>query len=155
MRAGKPLPARAPEQVWVVAADRARARIFRAQPGGRRLVELEDLLNPQARVKPRRIVSDRYGRARNAAGGSSTLNRRIGVVEQNALDFAHLIGGRLVRAAHEGDAQRFYLVATPRFLGLLRKELDAPTRKLVAGEVGRDMTRHRVDSIRRRLPEQL
>lgn len=137
--------------IWVVAADAGRARFFRAAESDGHLKELDDMLDPDSRSTAAELQSDRLGHVRNSRG-SHSLEQRPSLHEAEALAFARRVGHRLVEARRRGDFQRLYLAADPKFLGLLRAELDAPTRRLVAGEIDKDVSRESADAIRQRLP---
>jgi hypothetical protein len=84
---------------WIVAADASRARFLQVADR-ERLVEIEDLVNPEG--------------------------RRIG----NYLEKA--------RTDHRYD--KLYLVAPPKFLGLIRKELGKEVEKLVSDDLSKDLS---------------
>lgn len=145
----------APARIWVVAADAARARIFRAARADGGLTEIEDLLNPDVRDQ-RSVRADRMGHAHDAThGGGHSMQRNATEDHQIAADFGKEVARRLTRARRGGQFDRLYLLAEPHLLGVLRDSLDAPTRRLVAGELDKDLTRQGKASIRRRLPPRL
>lgn len=149
-----PAPRRAP-RVWVVAADAARARIFQARQRDGALTEIEDLANPDVRHGQRSLRADREGHAANAAGGGHALQRNATEDHQVAEDFARRVARRLAQGRRRGEVDRIYVLAEPHLLGVVRESLDAPTRRLLAGEIDRDVTRQTALAIRRRLPEHL
>ena len=152
---GARAPARSP-RIWVVTADAGRARIFRADEGNTHMAEIADLVNPAARDASGKVGADRAGHvAKNPGDKGHTLAPHKDPRQQEALVFARTVGRALSRGRTRGEVERIYLVADPRFLGTLRTCLDEPTLRLVAGDVGKDMTRHLPTSIRRRLPAQL
>lgn len=143
-------------RIWVVAADAARARIFRAGKTDGGLTELQDLLNPDIRGGQRSVRADRLGHAHDAThGGGHSMQRNATEDHQVAADFGRELARRLTRARRDGQFDRLYLLAEPHLLGVLRDSLDAPTRRLVAGELDKDLTRQGKASIRRRLPPRL
>jgi len=146
-----------PPRIWVVAADAARARIFRAA-GDKRLVEMEGLLNPVAgRAAERALRSDRQGHASNAThGGGHSLQRNAeSGLQHETAEFARRLAHRLASSRRHGEVDRIYLMAEPRLLGAVRACLDRATRRLVAGEIDKDLTRQRPTAIRERLPARL
>ena len=146
-KAGAKRPAAA---TWIVAADSGRARIFEAARDDGALVEIEDLLNAEARLLTREAVSDRAGSmARNAFGPRDSHAEHASEV------FAKRLGRRLGAARRDGRIDHLYLLADPAFLGCLRSHLDAPTRRLVAQERATDVVRRSPARIRQLLPAQL
>lgn len=81
-------------KTWIVAADAIRARILELDAENRKLVELEDLTNPEGRMQDRELQSDAEPR----------------------------FNAHKARTQHRFDA--LMLVAPPKFLGALRSELD-------------------------------
>jgi protein required for attachment to host cells len=145
-----------PSRIWVVAADAARARIFRAGRRDGGLTEIEDLLNPDARDAGRSRRTDRLGHAANAArGGGHSLQRNADEPRQVLIEFGQRLARRLTDARRRGEFDRVYLVAEPRLLGVVRDGLDRATRKLLAGAVAKDVSRRGAATIRQRLPERL
>jgi protein required for attachment to host cells len=142
--------------VWVLAADRVRARLFRAERPVDPLEEMDDLVNPDARSAERELVSD--------APGSQDVMRGVA---HHALDpqktekdhsvevFARQVAGRLAKLRTEGEMKRVYILANPEFLGMLRNSLDVRTRRLVAAAIPKSVTRLRPEEIRASLPRQL
>jgi protein required for attachment to host cells len=133
---------------WIIAADSSRARILELDQPNRRLVELEDFLNPEARLQDKELQSDAEPRfnGHGGAGGSSKTGgpasdrEAQGAVEHSTRVFAREVGRYLhtARTQHRFDA--LMLVAPPRFLGTLRKELDKEVQKLVVEELGKDLS---------------
>lgn len=142
-------------QVWVVAADAARARIFRARRRDGALTEIEDLANPDVRHGQRSLHADRQGHVASARRGGHSLQRNATEDHQVAADFARRLARRLALGRRRGEVDRIYLLAEPHLLGVVRETLDRPTRRLLAGEIDRDLTRQSALAIRRRLPERL
>lgn len=155
MRKTPAAPAR-PARIWVVAADAARARIFRAGRPDGSLTEIEDLLNPDARDGGRALRADRLGYARNRArGGGHSLQRNADEPHNVAIDFGRRLARRMSEARKRGEFDRVYLVAEPHLLGVVRDALDRPTRRLLAAAIGRDVSRRGAATIRQRLPQRL
>lgn len=127
------------ERIWVVVADAAGARIFRADPSGRRL-ELEcELAHPEGRAKPSELVADRPGRSLDSSrtGARHAMEPDTDPARAELQRFAR-------RIAQELDANRsafdaLILVAGPRLLGLLRAELTEPLRQRTRAEVAKDL----------------
>lgn len=154
----RPLPEQGPRRaarVWVVAADAARARIFRARQRDGALTEIEDFINPDVLHGMKSLRADREGHATDAAGGGHSMQRNATEDRQVAADFARRVARRLALGRRRGEVDRIYLMAEPRLLGVVRESLDRPTRRLLAGEIDRDLTRQTALAIRRRLPARL
>lgn len=142
--------------IWVLVADSARARVLAGDPTDTVLEEIETLVHPESRRYAGDITTDRPGRAFDSAGeGRHAMGQSVGPGEQEAVRFAREISARLEEARGRGELDRLYLVAAPRFLGHLRSALDEPTRRLVAGEVDKNLTGHGIADVRSHLPARL
>lgn len=147
-------PAVAPHQIWIVAADAGRARIFSAALVDGELTELEDMLAPAARLHAHERASDRKGHVAGGAGGHA-FEPHESAAEHDAGDFARRLCQRLATARHEGQLSRLYLIAAPAFLGKLRAHLDRDTQALVREEIASDLCHKPARAIRAALPEHL
>ncbi len=135
---------------WIVAADSSRARILQVMDRDERLAEVEDLLNPEGRAHDRDLLADGHSRwsghgGQGKPGGHSTSGPGSDRQEMSATEhatelFAKRVGDYLdkARTAHRYD--RLHLVAPPKFLGQLRKELGKETEKLVADDLAKDLS---------------
>ena len=138
----------------MIVADGIRARFITVEvpvdsdaDGGPRLLEHQDLVNPEADVPARELFSDRSGRTHASPGGSAHgLDDHR---EQHQADsyrrFAHRIADAAERFTTEHQAQRLILLAPPRLLGVLRPALDP--KRLVITEVGEDLSRQPLQQI--------
>jgi protein required for attachment to host cells len=63
--------------------------------------------------------------------------------------------GRLRKAGLDGRLGRLHILAAPRFLGHLRRQLDEATRDLVKSETAKDLSRLDAGEIRTLLPDYL
>ncbi len=129
------------DTTWIVTADAGRARFLQVAGRDEALTEIEDLSNPQGRLHNREINTDAAGRFRgnDRPGGHSSDDENRAVDHHSEL-FAKRIGAFLDKARNEHRFDRLYLVAAPKFLGLLRKELGKETEKLVVDELDKDLS---------------
>jgi protein required for attachment to host cells len=125
---------------WIVAADASRARILQVADR-ERLVEVEDFLNPAGRLHNREINTDAKGRFRgpDRPGGHSSDDEEHTVDHYNEL-FAKRVAGYLDKARNDQRYERLVLVAAPKVLGQLRKELGKEVEKLVVDELDKDLS---------------
>ena len=70
-----------------------------------------------------------------------------------AVEFAGALARRLDDGRQQGEFERLLLVASPDFLGTLRKKLSRPTAKLVDRSLDANLTHLDADDIRKHLPE--
>jgi len=124
---------------WIVAADSSRARILQVA-GRRQLVEVENLMNPEGRLHNREINTDAKGRfaGPDRPGGHSSDDEERTVEHYNEL-FAKRVAGYLDKARNDQRYERLILVAAPKILGQLRKELGKEVEKLVVDQLDKDL----------------
>jgi len=122
---------------WIVAADASRARILQVADR-ERLVEVEDLVNPEGRLQDRELTTDANPRLHGPGGLSA--REEPSAVEHTVEVFSKRIGDYLEKARTDHRYDQLVLVAPPKFLGLLRKDLDKEVGKLVADELPKDLS---------------
>lgn len=126
---------------WIVAADASRARILQVTDREQRLTEIDDLLNPGARLHERDLVRDAHPRFHGTSASSPGSDREEpATVDHQVEVFAKTIGDYLDKARTSHRYDRLHLIAPPKFLGQLRKELDKEVQKLVAQEMPKDLS---------------
>jgi protein required for attachment to host cells len=134
---------------WIVSGDSSRARILQVT-GPDRLEEVESFDNPQGRMHNRDARTDahpRYnghggvGKAGSApTGGPANDREEITPAEQSAEAFSRRLADYLDKARVEHRFDRLYLVAPPKFLGFIRKEIGKEVGKLVREEIDKDFS---------------
>ena len=122
---------------WIVAADAARARILQVADR-ERLVEIDNLLNPDGRLQDRELTTDANPRLHGPGGLSA--REEPSAVEHTVQIFSKRIGDYLEKARTDHRYDRLYLVAPPKFLGLIRKELGKEVEKLVSDDLAKDLS---------------
>jgi protein required for attachment to host cells len=142
-------------ETCVVVADSYRARFFDVESVNGPLLEVKTLLQPDARLSERELVSDTPGRAKEGSDRRQTMEPRTGAKTQNSIEFARLVAHELGQALNEGRYTQLIIVAAPSFLGELRKHLDKQTRNAVVLEMGKDLSQMTSDVIREHLPKRL
>jgi protein required for attachment to host cells len=126
---------------WIVAADSARARILEAESGEAPLREIRDMLNPEGRAKGSEILSDAMGRFnRRGDRAHNSIAPRQDPVEHEAERFSKELGSYLDKARTQHLFDQLYLVAPPKFLGVLRRNLSKEVEKLVIDSINEDLS---------------
>jgi protein required for attachment to host cells len=136
----------------VVVADRVRGRIFSAPKPKSPLEEIDDLVHPESRAHERDLTTDRPGRgpgSHRAMGNANTAR------DHEAADFARELAARLESGRTHGEFEKLILIASPDFLGLLRKHLSPPLARMVTLEMPKVLTQLSAAEIREHLPEYL
>jgi protein required for attachment to host cells len=137
-------------KTWIVAADASRARIFELDEPNHELIELDDFLNPEARLQDRELQSDAEPRfnahgglgrpGRPDTGGPASDRETQSAVEHSVTAFAREVCRYLEKARVQHRFNALMLVAPPEFLGALRKSLDKEVGKLVIEELSKDLS---------------
>lgn len=131
---------------WIVSADTGRARIFSESDPNSPLQEIEDMVNPEARTRTSDEYTDRMGpraagQSTHKTGGAlptSLYEPQQTPEEREEQVFARDICAMLLKAKQEGRFDRLALVAAPRFLGVLRMQLDPQLKQFVIYEIDKD-----------------
>lgn len=120
----------------VVVADRSRARFFLLEPaalpavgGGSRLVEVSDLVNPEANLAGREAWSETKSGRNMARGGGSAHgydDHRESHEEEFDRRFAKRISAGVLDLLHQHKPRRLVLAASSSMLGLLRSAVSLP-----------------------------
>lgn len=140
------------KSTWVVVANSAYAKIYKMEKN-RSLVELQVLEHPESRLHDSDLTSSRPGKA-SERKGAVTRHSMEPTSSPQHLEFevfARQLGHHLDAERMKGSFGQLYLMASPSFLGLLRKEMDNHTVALVAGEVNKDATGMSQEEIRAHL----
>lgn len=136
---------------WIVSGDSSRARVLQVT-GRNRLEEIEDFVNPKARMNDRELRTDAHARF-NGHGGMGRPGSGSGIgmgpandreeqrqAELETENFSRHIGRYLDKARIERRYDRLFLIAPPRFLGMIRKQLGKEVEKLVQDEIDKDLS---------------
>lgn len=141
-------------KIWVLVADRSRARLFSANDD-RSLREIESRLNPDGRAQDRELVSDRASRMPEMAGRPRGALEASSAEDHVAEQFARALCDGLERGRTSGAYERLVLIAPPEFLGVLRAAAGEHVSRHVAAEIGKNLTGRTAAEIGDYLPEHL
>jgi protein required for attachment to host cells len=147
------------DTTWIVAADAGRARIFAESSPSQPLIEIEDLVNPAARVQAGDQYTDRLGPTSagqhlpntSGAAPSKQYEPPQSMAEHEAEIFAKEISGILMKGLQEKRFQKLTLIAAPKFLGALRMFLDPQLKPLVNQELNKDYSQFSGHQLREQL----
>lgn len=125
-------------QTWVLVANGAMARIFSLSKG--RLSELEVLTHPQTKMHGHDLVNSKPGNSHNRTGfGSHPMETHLSPQQNEAEHFAKEVAQHLDLKHRKNSFQHLHIVATPTFLGLIRKSIHPQTQKSILSEVDKDL----------------
>lgn len=136
-------------RTWVVAGDSAETRIFLTRRRFGDWSEVVTLSNPGATTRERDLVSDRPGRAFDSFGkGRHAMSQEETAHQHEIHRFAHEVGGYLNKGMASGKFRHLVLIAEPTFLGYLRPELSAASKKSVLCEISMNPKDHDVERLK-------
>jgi protein required for attachment to host cells len=145
---------------WIVAANAGRARFFALPKLNEPMQEVFDMVNTSARLRDNEIDTDSLGQhaasgSRHGAGMAGTTSNDYQPHQtprqHEAELFARDVATYLLKACHEGRFRRLSLVASPEFLGVLRKQLDRQVAAKIAAEINKDYTQATGEELRERV----
>lgn len=136
---------------WVLVGDGRRALFFQNHGDA----ELLDLRVVETRVDDNPPTheqgTDRPGRsfASFSPGRSAMQNTDWHELEEER--FARAMADRINQAAESGELDAIAIIAPPKALGEIRKELSVKAQSKVVGELAKDLTRHPLKDIEKAL----
>ena len=129
--------------------------------GRHRLEEIQDFVNPKGRMNDRELRTDAHARfnghggvgkaGSGRTGGPANDREEMSQAEIEAENFSREIGRFLDKARTDHRYDRLLLIAPPRFLGMMRKQLGKEVEKLVQEEIDKDLSWFDVREIERYL----
>ena len=128
----------------IVVADNSRARIFSSYANFSHLNEEEGFVHEAAHLPNRELVGDAAGKSVDQHG---SLDPATSAREYESKAFAKLLVKHLKELHNREHYKNLVLVAPPRFLGLLRGELDSALDKLVSKTINKELTLCNVEEL--------
>ena len=141
--------------ILVVVADSSRARILRADDRRGPLQEVKDLVYPEARLREQELVADGVGTGGGNGSGSHSMGHEKDAHQRQAELFSRELCQEIGQSSDDKDVHKIYLVAAPRFLGLMRSSLNKNCSNKVVGELDKNLVAHSIADIRDHLPKVL
>lgn len=147
---------------WIVSANASRARFFAQARAADPLDEVSDMVNEASRMRQRDLETDSPVGDRAASKSShstaapttpSTYEPRQGAKEHETELFARQVAEYLVKAHNEGRFEELCLVASPEFLGMLRKLVEPKLHAALRLSINRDYTHSSARELQQHLRE--
>ena len=95
--------------------------------------------------------SDKPGRSFASKGGVRSAVEDVDWHELEEERFARAMADRINQAAESGELNAIAIIAPPKALGEIRKELSVKAQSKVVGELAKDLTRHPLKDIEKAL----
>jgi len=136
---------------WVLVGDGRRA-LFLTNHGDPDLLDLRVLEAVIEEIPAARdLGTDAPGRLFGSGGGPRSAVEPTDWHELEKEHFARQIAQRINSAAESGEMKEIVIIAPPRVLGEIRKELSVKAQSKVKGELDRDLTHHPLPEIEKAL----
>ena len=116
-------------------ADNAHARWVRRSDGG------EDFVTVEERAVPPAPAPHPQGVAFESGGGRFNIEEKRGAVAKHRYRFAELLAEEINAKAAEGDLERLCLVAPPRLLAAIRRQLTPAAETRIAHVLAKDLVK--------------
>ena len=126
--------------IWVLVADKSRAKLFKMKGRAAELTPDREWQHPSVRTA--------------GAVENETSENTSDIVESKNYEaelFAQELISEMEKGAASGCFTRLYLIASPEFLGLLRKKMGASLQDMVEDEVAKNLTAMDASEIRKYL----
>lgn len=124
---------------WIVVANSSHAKIFNSLKFPK-IEEITSLDHPESRLHNQDLEGRKPGRSFQSGG--TTRHAYQPETEPKAVEiekFAKILSRYISEAHRKGDFSRLFIMASPSFLGLLRRHIDVSTQKSIVGEIAKDM----------------
>lgn len=142
--------------ICVVAANSSKAKLLLAENSTSPLVEQGKYGHPESRLREQDLVSDGTGTGGDSGGpGMHSMGHEQAARKREAEAFAREMAEEIEKLRRKTDLRKIYLVAPPKFLGLLRASISKQCQALVHGEINKDLVTHSSEEIRSNLSKQL
>ncbi|HEY8100211.1 MAG TPA: host attachment protein [Burkholderiaceae bacterium] len=130
------------QTIWILAADNSRVRVFQELDHEHHLQEIQDFANPAGHASGRELETDSKGRyyGKGERSQAHTAEPDVDPIQHENELFSKEIGEFLDKARNEHRYDKLHVIAPPKFLGLLRKNLNKETQKLVGEEIVKDIS---------------
>jgi protein required for attachment to host cells len=144
---------------WIVSANSGRAQIFSQGKPSEPLKEVHDMANPAVRLRtadtePDKIAPTSATKSSHNVGAATpnkTYQPNQMPDERAAEEFARDIARFLLKGRQEGAFGKLVLVASPEFLGVLRKQLDPQLELATSLEINKDYTQMNATQLREQI----
>ena len=147
---------------WIVTANAGVAHFFSQESASSPLEQIHDIANSDVHDRTIDTESDRIGqraasKSRHSVGAPtqpSGYQPHQSPAEHSTELFAREVAGYLAQGQQEGRFKNLVLVASPEFLGELRKQLGSNVAAVVSLEINKDYTHTNAKELRKHIQAQ-
>ncbi len=142
--------------ILIIAADNTCARVFHASSSQGPLEEKAVLVHPENRLHKKDMTSDKEGYAFSSHGpGRRALSKQVDPKEHEMKQFVKEISEFLKSSQENNEFDQLIIIAAPKLLGTLKKQLSNSIRRLIIYELKKNIAKLSVTEIRKYLPKYL
>jgi protein required for attachment to host cells len=135
------------EKSWIVVANSEKAKVYHVVRVGE-LKEVISMVHPERSMRASDIISDKPGRTFNRVGVSRhAYVPETSEEEKKDILFAREVAEFLNLNFEEHQFKNLYLVAEPRFLGVLKKHLPQQIINVIDSCLAKDLVNQHPDMI--------
>lgn len=125
---------------WVLVADSGQARILELQNRPFKFRQVQELVSASQHQASRDLVSDASGRAFHVKGPSSHAKQpRSDAHDRAEQQFSLMLVRKLEKAAELGAFDQLLIIADPKTLGRLRRQMSKSLASRVSDELNLDL----------------
>ncbi|MHC4548841.1 MAG: host attachment protein [Planctomycetota bacterium] len=138
---------------WLLVCDASRARIFGVDTRRKSIELLQEIDHPPGRARASEIVADKAGHVQQSGSGGrrAAMAPPTDPTDVEMRRFARRLGDLLEKGFDEHRYDRLFLVAPPRFLGMLREDLNASVARSVVATLDKNHAGLDVRALQERL----
>jgi protein required for attachment to host cells len=137
------------QTTWILAADSSRARIFEMHGAQDHLHEIEDFANSAGHATVGDLRTDARGRfyGKGEREQAHTSEPEVDPIAHETELFSKQVSEFLDKACSQHRYDNLYVIAFPKFLGLMRQNMSKQVQRLVKEEVPKDMSKFDIREI--------
>jgi protein required for attachment to host cells len=140
------------KSTWILVASRTSATIFASRGPHEAIAVAEQIENPRGRMQSSELEEDRPGRSFDRAGhGRHSLSSEEPARDRVEHEFALQLAALLDLRRCEGIYDQLIMIAGPKLLGMLRKAISEPTRRLIKAELNKELRQPTQELLRKQL----
>lgn len=130
---------------WILVANESEARLLESEGSKKEIHLIKEFEHPHGKAKSRDVNSDRPGRSFNSTGsGRHALAPDVDQRAHERQVFAKELGDYLHKEFSENCYEKLALIASPQFLGELRKHVSDSLKNCIVVELDKDLPKHSV-----------
>ena len=142
--------------ICIIALDNTCARIFHSSSPKGPLEEKNLLVHPENRFHDQNLTSDRQGYSFSSHGyGRKALSKSETLKEHEIKQFVKEVSEYLKISEANNEFEQLIIIAGPKLLGALKKQLNNNLRKLITYELKKNIAKLSAAEIRKHLPKYL